>query len=126
MNRLIDVEFYGNADYEEHTYEVENVVDIFSSVAGYLSVLYTVMSIVISSHVKEHMTKIILETIYTNAGKPRGPEYHGPHEFEDGQGVPRGYGKGSQAHHGRPGKHPPPKDARYIHSRRITGHQGNG
>ena len=83
---------------------MENVVDIFSSVAGYLSVVYTVMSLLINSHVRNHMTKIILETIYTKAGQPRGPEYHGSHhEFDKGHG----YGKGSQAHHGRPGRHPP-------------------
>ena len=119
--RLIDIEFYGNSDYVEHTYEVENVVDIFSKMTGYFAVVYTAMRLIIDSHVKNHMTKIILETIYTKAGQPLGPEHHGPHDFHH----ENGYGKGSQAHHGRPGRHPPRKDSRYIRKGSFQQH-GNG
>ena len=105
------------------TYEAETIVDIFSNVSGWFTSVFYIMRFFIDPYIAWHMTKLIIENLYSQAGRG-----HGGGGFHDSDGFGH---KSSQHTGGRPttghlrsaGHHPPYKDDRYIQS---SGHPGGG
>jgi len=115
---LIDLEFGNAPEYIVQTYEAETIVDIFSRVSGYFTSVFYIMRFFIDPYIAWHMTKLIIENLYSQASY-HGSAHHGPYGGDDDFGrktshhnVHNSTIKGHQVS----GHHPPYKDHSYKHN----------
>ena len=116
---MIDLEFGNAPEYIVQTYEAETIVDIFSRATGYFTSVFYIMRFFIDPYIAWHMTKLIIENLYSQASY-HGSAHHGPYGGDDDFGRKTSHQNG--VHHSTvkghqvSGHHPPYKDDSYKHN----------
>ena len=110
---------YNAQTYIEHTYEAETVVDILTGVLGWTTSVFYIMRFFIDPYIAWHMTKLIIENLYSQASY-HGSGHHGPYGGDENFGRKTTHQNGGLHSNGgtkhRPSHHPPYKDNSYKHS----------